>query len=291
MANSAATTDALPAIAQVGLLAAAFTQNRVALAMNNTQPVPKADHDGTSIALETGSRFHTVNSTHAAPTSNNTNGSGPTRRMLSMIAIVQYPLKNYPHIDSSDVKAEQLAHIISEVFAPWVLNIAFFLILGAVTGGWVPAVIAAVCTGVIPMLLILILMRMGRVGDHHVTSRQQRSLVYIGIISCVIVLVVLLAALQTPRLIWVGVLSALVFLVVFGLVTTRIKASVHVGLWICLIIFLGLTINPWWFLGVVFTPVAAWARIEIKHHTIPEISAGVLAGALVTTLCYGIFLA
>ena len=189
------------------------------------------------------------------------------------------------------MNAEQLARTISELFAPWVLNIGFFVVLGASTGSWAPALAAAAGTGVVPMLLILMLMRMGRVGNHHVTARSQRSLVYTGIFLCVVVLAAALVWLDTPRLIWVGVFSALVFLVVFGLVTLKIKASVHVGLWVCLIIFLGLTVSSWWWLGLVFTPVATWARVRINHHTMPEIIAGMVTGAAVTTVCYLVFLA
>lgn len=186
--------------------------------------------------------------------------------------------------------AEQLARAISELFAPWVLNIGFFVVLGASTNAWAPSLVAAAGTGLVPMLLILLLMRMGRVGNHHVTARGQRSLVYGGILLCVLGLVAVLTWLDTPRLIWVGVFSALVFLVVFGLITLRIKASVHVGLWGCLIVFLSLTVSPWWWLGLVFTPVTAWARIRINHHTRLEIIAGMLAGVAVTTVCYLAFL-
>lgn len=187
--------------------------------------------------------------------------------------------------------AEQLARAISELFAPWILNIGFFVVLGASTSSWAPALTAAVGTGLVPMLLIVLLMRMGRVGDHHITARDQRGLVYVGIFLCVLALVAALAWLDTPRLIWVGVFSALVFLVIFGLVTLRIKASVHVGLWVCLIVFLSLTVSPWWWLGLLFTPVTAWARIRIDHHTMAEVIVGIVTGAVVTVVCYLVFLA
>lgn len=187
--------------------------------------------------------------------------------------------------------AEQLARAISELFAPWILNIGFFVVLGASTGAWAPALVAVAGTGLVPMGLIVLLMRMGRVGNHHITERSQRSLVYGGIFLCVLALVAVLAWLDAPRVIWVGVFSALVFLVIFGLVTLRIKASVHVGLWVCLIVFLGLTVSSSWWLGLLFTPVTAWARIRINHHTVTEIIAGTVTGAVVTTVCYLGFLA
>ncbi|ANE05427.1 phosphoesterase [Corynebacterium crudilactis] len=178
------------------------------------------------------------------------------------------------------------ARIISELCAPWILNIVFFLILGGTINAWQPGIVAALGTGVVPMMLILGLMKLGRVGNHHVTTRSQRGIVFAGIIICVIALLLVLRTLETPQIIWAGVFSALVFLALFAAVTVKIKASVHVGLWVCLVTFLGLTISAWWFVGLFFTPVTAWARMRIKHHTLPEICAGAVSGAVATVLCY-----
>lgn len=186
-----------------------------------------------------------------------------------------------------------IAHIISEVFAPWVVNIALFLILAQVTGAWPAGIAASIGTGVVPMALILVLIRRGKVGNHHVTDRSQRGLVLAGIFVCVCVLLAVLAYLDTPRLIWVGVFSAFVFLIVFGFlsVVARIKASIHVGLWVCVMTYLGLTVNPWWLSALALTPVIAWARIVIKHHTNVEVVAGIGGGVAVTATCYLLFLA
>ncbi|ALC06940.1 hypothetical protein CDES_12980 [Corynebacterium deserti GIMN1.010] len=183
-----------------------------------------------------------------------------------------------------------IARAISEICAPWILNIAFFLILSAVTGTWGPGLVAAVGTGVIPMVLIMSMIKAGKLGDHHVTSRGQRGAVFAGVIVCVIVLLLVFTFLDAPRIMWAGVSSALVFLMVFGLITRKIKASVHVGLWVCQVTFLGLTVSSWWLLGLLFTPVTAWARIRIKHHTMAELWAGVAAGAVATGLSYLLFL-
>lgn len=187
--------------------------------------------------------------------------------------------------------SEFLARSISEICAPWVLNIVFFLILGGVTDALTLGIVAAIGTGVVPMILILGLMKLGKVGNHHVTTRNQRGLVFVGIIACVIILIFILRALEAPQLIWDGMFSALIFLVLFAQVTMKIKASVHVGLWVCLVMFLGLTVSLWWLLGLLFTPVTAWARMKIKHHTMSEIVAGIVTGAVATGICYALLLA
>lgn len=183
------------------------------------------------------------------------------------------------------------ARVLSEIFAPWVSNILFFLILGAATGSWPGAVTAALGTGVLPMVAIIALMRRGSVGNHHVTRREQRLLVLVVIAVIVIATIGLLWMMSAAHLVMAGLLSALVFLAVFGVVTAvlKIKASIHVGLWVCLAVFLAVTVSPWFVLALVALPAIAWARYKIEHHTSLELAAGILTGALVSGVCIWLF--
>lgn len=185
----------------------------------------------------------------------------------------------------------KLASLVSEIFAPWVTNILFFITLGFITSSWAPALAAALGTGVIPMAIILGLMKRGSVGNHHVTTREHRGQVFAGIILCVVVLLIVLAFLDTPWLIWGSVWSALIFLFVFAAVTLvgKKKASVHAGLWICLGVLLAIAVSPWWALALAVTPVIAWSRIVINHHTISEVFIGALTGVTVGAVCATIF--
>lgn len=182
------------------------------------------------------------------------------------------------------MRRETVAAIVSEVLSPWVINFAFFIILGASTKAWPAALIAGLGTGPVIMVAILAMMRLGKVGSHHVTQREQRGQVLVVVFIIVTLTLCLLWAVTTPHVIWAGVASALVFLIGFGLVTVvaKIKASIHVGLWVCLVTFLALAINPWWGLGYVITPLSAWSRIVIKHHTVGEVMVGVVTAVAVT---------
>lgn len=186
----------------------------------------------------------------------------------------------------------RLAHFLSDLFSPWLVNAGFFLILGLHTGSWPSAIVAALGTGPAIRVVILWKMRSGSVSNHHVTNRQQRGPLFVIITVIVLTLLAVLAILPTPHLIWAGMGSALVFLIGFGLVTMvgKIKASIHVGLWACLVTFLGLTVSPWWCVGYLVTPVIAWSRMVIKHHTLTEVIAGIATGAVVTSLAVWFFL-
>ena len=176
------------------------------------------------------------------------------------------------------------ASVVSEIFAPWVINIGFFLVLGAVTKNWVPATASAIGTGVVPMVLILVLMRSKDVGGHHVTSKRQRGPVLVGIVVCVLALIGVLCVLATDPLVWTGVLMALAFVVLFTVMTAvgKIKASIHVGLWLCVTVFLAGEVSPLWLFSVVAVPVIGWSRVALNHHTVGEVSVGALLGLMVS---------
>lgn len=187
---------------------------------------------------------------------------------------------------------EKTAKVVSELFAPWVTNVAFFGVLGVETGAWVAAIVAALTTGIAPMAAILLMMRTGKVGDHHVTSREQRTVVLAVLAAIVLVGAIAVSLSSSATLIVVGIWSALVFLAVFGVLTTlaKVKASIHVGLWVCLVVFLALAVHPLWALALVAAPLIAWARAEINHHSVFELVIGALAGVIVVAASYFLFL-
>lgn len=180
-----------------------------------------------------------------------------------------------------------IARVISEVCAPWVSNVWFFIVLGCISGDIKSGVIAAVGTGVIPMVLILWLMLRGVVGDHHVTQRGQRAVVIAGIVVCVVALTIFLKATHAASLVYFGVVSALVFLAAFAAVTivASVKASFHVGLWVCISLYLSAVSTLWWSILLLAVPAIGWARVAIRHHTMVEIVTGAVVGALVATAC------
>lgn len=175
--------------------------------------------------------------------------------------------------------------LITEICAPWVANTALFLILGIALDAVTPGATAALLTGVAPMALIFWLIRRGRVGDHHVTARHQRGVVFAMILGLLALLGALLAVLATPREIWVAVAAAVGFILLFAVVNAAgIKISVHVGIWVTHWTFLGIVISPWWWLMLILTPVVAWSRLKLVHHTRTELIGGVLAAAVVVGL-------
>lgn len=174
------------------------------------------------------------------------------------------------------------AKLITEVCAPWVSNITLFLILGVSFGAPGPGLLAATMTGVLPMVAIMGMIRRGKVGNHHVTAGHQRGTVFAVILGLLTILIGGLLVMDTPREVWLAVVAAVLFIGIFAVVTrSGLKISLHVGHWLAVWIYLGIVLSPWWGLALLMTPLIAWSRIKLTHHSWPEITGGALAGLAV----------
>ena len=183
------------------------------------------------------------------------------------------------------------AFLISEVCAPWVTNLWFFLVLGATSHAWPAAITAILGTSIMPMAAIRVLKLIGKVEGRHVQKREQRYIVFAAIFVLLGAALAGLWHLHTPRIIWVSVLSAVMFIATFAVVTRLwCKASIHTGLWVCVTIFLALTVSPLWWVALVVAPVIGWSRVVVKGHSWGEVGVGIIAGAAVTAVSYQLFL-
>ena len=105
------------------------------------------------------------------------------------------------------------------------------------------------------------------------------------ILGLLALLCAILAVLKTPWEIWVAVAAAVGFILLFAVVTAAgVKISVHVGIWVTHWTYLGLVISPWWWLMLLLTPVVAWSRLRLTHHTRTELIGGTVAGLVVVGL-------
>ncbi|RSZ61792.1 phosphoesterase [Corynebacterium hylobatis] len=177
------------------------------------------------------------------------------------------------------------AKIVTEVAAPWVTNILLFLILGISLGAPAPGLLAAFMTGILPMVAVLRMIRQGRVASHHVTVRTQRGALFAIILGLLAVLIVGLLLLDTPREIWLAGLAAVLFILAFSVINQLgLKISIHVGLWVPVWSYLGLVLSPWWSLALLVTPLIAWSRLKLTHHSWAEIIGGAFTGLAVVAV-------
>lgn len=182
------------------------------------------------------------------------------------------------------------ARALTEVGAPWVINIAASIALGAAVDslGW--GVFVAVCAGVVPMAVILLGMRRARFGDHHVTKINERHLL-IGVLLVVTVGALVVQIVAHAPVEMVAFMSAgLVALTVAAVITSifRWKVSVHTGVLAGVSVVLAVALSPWWLLGFFVTILVGWSRVHLGDHTKGQVIVGAIAGAIAAGLTYGV---
>lgn len=182
------------------------------------------------------------------------------------------------------------ARVITEVGAPWVFNIVTSMIVGISVGAPWWGLFVAVCAGVVPMVFILVGMRKSKIGDHHVTSINERHLLIASVLVFTVGALIIQIVAHAPIEMIAFLSSGLVALAVAAVITSVFhwKVSGHTGVAAGVAVVLALAVSPWWLLALVFTPLIGWSRVHLGDHTKAQVTVGAFAGAVAAGLTYAL---
>lgn len=179
----------------------------------------------------------------------------------------------------------RIARWLTEVFQPPVVVTLVLLISPAVQPGFPGTLgygaLAALFVCVLPLILLLLLVRLGKVTDHHVSNRKQRAPVLLMALASVAAGLVVLAAIDAPRSVVVMVLAIVAGIVVLAAVSPFWKISGHAAAISSSAIIAVLMLGPAWLPLVLLIPAVGWSRVVLRAHTLAQVVAGSLFGGLV----------
>ncbi|MVZ91071.1 hypothetical protein GQF49_11415 [Microbacter sp. ANSKLAB05] len=170
------------------------------------------------------------------------------------------------------------ATVLTEVCAPWVVLTVGSVHLGRAVGstGWGLATAAGL--GIVPQAAITWRVRRKALSDHHVTRREDRPLVIVGIAGSVATLLAAQRWGDAPDELQRMTRAALVALGVAGAATLRIKVSFHTAVLAGVATVLARELSPRYWRLLALVPTVAWARVRISHHTPTETALGAVIG-------------
>lgn len=182
------------------------------------------------------------------------------------------------------------ARVLSDAFAPAVSVFLICVLCGAAGSSWSPSgvvwgVVGGVFCAVVPMTAIHEAVRRKRLTDRHVTIREQRwwaFLVCVGSVLCGIAVSLLLGA--PDLLVWALLTMVGGLAVAGGATLLGPKISMHAFCFTSLALMAAMFVSPWLLLALpVFLPVVAFARLQLRHHTLTELAlgAGLAAAVLI----------
>jgi membrane-associated phospholipid phosphatase len=180
----------------------------------------------------------------------------------------------------------RVARVITEALQPPITVALLLLLSPAMEPGfpgtvWFGAV-AVLFVCVLPLAAVVVLVRMGKVTDRHVSDRRQRfPVLAMSVVSLLAGLGVLLA-INAPYSVIVVVLAIVGGVVVLAVISLFWKISGHAGAIALTTVITVLILGAPWIPLLLLIPAVGWSRVVLRAHTVAQVVAGALVGGGVT---------
>ena len=180
---------------------------------------------------------------------------------------------------------QRIARLTSVILNPFFLCLALILLFSfSSTSSTMEALKwAGISTslGLLPVLLVIIyLLRHGKIDNFFINAREQRTRIYI--LACVSAAAgcITLALLNAPTILVAGFTTGVSTALVFTFINLWWKISLHTALVAASATVLVL-LYGWAAAGtLVLVPLTAWSRIELEYHSLTQTISGALLAAL-----------
>ena len=177
------------------------------------------------------------------------------------------------------------ARWLTEAFQPPVVVSIQLLISSLAEPGFPGTVgygaLAALFVCVLPLFLLLILVRQGKVTDHHVSDRKQRAPVLLMALGCIALGLLVLSAVGAPQSVIAMVLAVVGGVAVLAAVSPFWKMSGHAAAISCSAVVAVLMLGAAWAPLLLLIPAVGWSRVVLRAHSVAQVVAGSLFGGLV----------
>lgn len=174
------------------------------------------------------------------------------------------------------------AKIITFLLHPAVLvTPAVFVVIYGAGSSFSEAVLWSVVSLIFVLLIslyILIGVRLKVFTNFDVSKREQRVFLFPVILAAGIVFLFSLIYFNGPRSLLYALAYFIISVGILGIVTLKIKASVHVGALTAAIISSIYFFGDRYLFLLILIPIMAWARIIERRHTLRETVVGFLLG-------------
>jgi membrane-associated phospholipid phosphatase len=189
---------------------------------------------------------------------------------------------------------ERIARLISNIFNPFVVSAVIIVLLAfrdtSSVGEAFKWSAFSIAISVVPVLVAVIwLIRRNKIDGFFDNTRRQRYIVYIiasalGAIGCG-----LMWGLKAPELLAVTFTAGFSELVIFTVINHYWKISLHTAFAAGAVTIVSLVYGVTALWTLVFLPLVAWARIEMKQHSIRQVVIGALLAAAIVVGIFGGF--
>ncbi len=182
------------------------------------------------------------------------------------------------------------ARLFSNVVSPPVMfaaiGLAFALTEEPNLMGFAWAVFYGLLVSLAPILVVLYLLRTGRIQELHMSDTGERHIPYITAVASALIAFIVITWLDGPELLRCLALLNTINLTALGLINTRYLISIHATGIMATFLLTGL-VYGWALAWVLVFPLlvgVCYVRLYLKRHTWTQVIAGLLLGLMTVWL-------
>lgn len=188
----------------------------------------------------------------------------------------------------------RIADLTSNILSPFSVSLVIIVLLSftAVSSlldalKWM---LISLALSILPVLLVILyLVRNGKLEAVFINIREQRTRIYLLAGSCAIVSYVILSYLRAPPALVAAFTAGLATVVIFTTINLWWKVSIHTA-FVASAVTLLVMLYGWKAAGTVaLVPLMAWARVESEHHSLAQATTGALLAALIVVVVFVVF--
>jgi hypothetical protein len=193
------------------------------------------------------------------------------------------PLDFHKDSHTGRVKAARLfSNIVSPPVMFACIGVAFALYENPSAVGLAWAVFYGLLVSLAPILVVLFLLKTGRIKELHMSNPSERHIPYITAFISAFLAFLVITVLDGPELLRCLALLNTINLAALGLINTRWLISIHANGIMATFLLVGLVFG--WLTAVVlvfpFLVGVCFVRLYLKRHTIWQVVSGLALGAV-----------
>jgi len=186
---------------------------------------------------------------------------------------------------------KRIANLTSNILNPFSVSLAIILLLSFASASstldalrWA---LISMALSILPVFLVTVyLVRNGRLDAVFTNVRGQRTKIYLLAGLCAVVGCIILTYLRAPSILVAAFIAGLSAIVLFMCINLWWKISLHTAIVAASVTVLVMLYGWIAAVTVVLVPLMAWARIQLKYHSLAQVATGALLGTLIVVVVF-----
>ena len=189
---------------------------------------------------------------------------------------------------------KQIANLLSNILNPFLVSLVIILLLSfESTRSPLDALkwsLILIAISIVPVYSVVVYFsRKDGPGSRFINVRKQRTKIYLLAGICALVGCVILIYLGAPLILLATFVAGLSATVIFMGINLWWKISLHAAFIAASVILLVILYGSLGTVTVMLLPLVGWARVELGHHSLAQVTIGAFLAALIVGVVFYLF--